>query len=179
MTLRGRPKQNVVDAGARPILRVFGYSDALSDLIRGGESDAVDLLRQGVRVLLHCLNGQIPVGFEDADGSPGTDTMAMQEKHDLAYLHALLPGTGDPLPTLWADSIDGLEVGGIVADHSQNFSAEVADQLLGQYRPHSLDEASAEIPLDTLAGRRRSRLQELGLELEAMLFVPDPPSLAG
>src|ERR1035437_182982 len=154
-------------------------SFALSDLIGGGESDAVDLLRQGVRIFLHCLNGKIPVGLEDSYRSPGTDTVAVKEEHDLADLHAFLPGIGDPLSALWANSIDGFEAGGTIGDHSQNFGTEVAHQLLRQDRTHSLDEASAEIPLHTLAGRRWGRLQGLGFELEAVFFVPDPTPLAG
>ena len=117
MSLRGRPQQNVIDAGTRPVLRVFWDPDALSDLIGRGEADAVDLLRQRVRVLPHRLNGQISVGLEDADRPPGADSVTMQEKHDLTDLHALLPGIGDPLPALWPDPVDGLEIGGVVANH--------------------------------------------------------------
>src|ERR1035437_6216798 len=77
MTFGSRPQQNVIYPGTRPVLRVLGYPDALSDLIGGGESDAVYFLRQSVRVLLHGLDGQVPVGLEDADRSPGTDSVAM------------------------------------------------------------------------------------------------------
>jgi hypothetical protein len=42
MPLGGSSKQNVVDPGTRPILRVLGNPDALGYLIRGGESDAMD-----------------------------------------------------------------------------------------------------------------------------------------
>ena len=80
MALGGRPQEYVVDSGPRPILRVLGYPDTLGDLIRRGEADAVDLLRQGVRVLLHRLDGQIPVRLVDADSPPGTDPMAVEEE---------------------------------------------------------------------------------------------------
>jgi hypothetical protein len=40
--------------------------------------------------------------------------MAVEEDHDLSDLHSLLPGIGDLFPTLWADTIYGLQVGGVV-----------------------------------------------------------------
>jgi hypothetical protein len=102
--------------------------------------------------------------------------VAVQEKHDLANLHALLPGIGYPLPALWPDAIDRLQVGGVVADYFQHFGTEMADQLFREHRPHSLDETAAEVSLNPLAGSRRGRLQNLGLELESVLLVPDPPT---
>src|ERR1039458_9224151 len=127
MTLGGCPQQYVVDPGPSPVLRVFGYPDALGDLIRGGEAYAVDLLCQGVGILLHRLDGQIPVGLINANRSPGTDPVAMQEDHDLADLHPLVPGIGDPFPAFWPDTIDGLQVSGIVSDNFQYPGAEVSE----------------------------------------------------
>src|ERR1039458_2726573 len=141
MTLRSGSQQNMINAGARPVLRVLWYSDALSDRIGRGEADAVDLLRQRVRVLPHGLDGQISVGLEDADRPPGADSVAMQEEHDLADLHALLPGIGDPLPALWPDHVHGLEIGGVVANHLQDFGAAVGDPLLFQARAPPLADA--------------------------------------
>src|ERR1700694_5729414 len=117
MSFRGGSQQNVIDAGARAVLRVFGYPHALRDLIGGRESDSVDLLGQSVRILLHCLNGQVSVCLVDAHCSPSTDTVAMQEEHDLADMHTFLPGIGNTLSALWANSIDGFEAGGTISDH--------------------------------------------------------------
>src|ERR1700745_819053 len=103
MSLRGCPQQHVVDPCLRPILRVLGNSDALSNLIRGGEADAVNVFCQGVWVRPPFLDGLFPVGLVDSDRSPGTDSVAVQEEHDLPYLHSLLPGTGNSLSTLWTD----------------------------------------------------------------------------
>jgi hypothetical protein len=43
--------------------------------------------------------------------------MAVEEVHDLSDLHPLLPSIGDLFPALWPDTIHGLQVGGVVADH--------------------------------------------------------------
>src|ERR1035437_974684 len=112
-----RAKEHVSYSGPRPILRILRYPDALRDLICRGEAYAMDLLGQRVRVLLHCLDGEIAVRLVNAYRSTGTDSVAMQEDHNLAYLHPLLPGIGDLLPALWADTIYGLQVGGVVANY--------------------------------------------------------------
>src|ERR1035441_3678319 len=78
----------------------------------GQVSDAVNLFRQCVRVLPHRLDRQISIRLVDADSSPGTDPMAVEEEHDFANLHPFLPGIGNPFPTLRSDTINGLQVGG-------------------------------------------------------------------
>ena len=179
MSFGGCPQKYVVYPSPSPILRILGYSDALSNLIRRGEADAVDLLRQGVRVLPHRLDGQISVGLVDADCSPGADTVAVEEDHDLADLHSLLPGTGDPFPALWTDAIDGLQVGGVVFNYTQYLGTKVADQLLRQDGANTLHEAAGQVPFDTLARRWRDGFQDLRFELETMLLVPHPPTFCG
>src|ERR1039458_5525739 len=176
MPFGGCPQKYVVYPSPSPILSILGYSDALGYLIRRDKADAMDLLRQGVRVLPHRLDGQIPVGLVDADRSPGTDPVAVEEDHDLSDLHSLLPGIGDLLPTLWADTIHGLQVGGVVADNTQYLSAEVFHQLLCQDRTNTLHETAAEVPLNPLARSRRDSLQDLSLELKPVLLVADPPA---
>src|ERR1017187_3612960 len=179
MPLRCCPKEYVADSSPSAILGILRYPDALSYLIRRGEAYAVNLLCQRVRVLLHRLDGQIPVGFVDTNSSPGTDTMAVKEEHDLANLHPLLPGIGDPLPTLWPDTVDGLQIGGVVANHVQDPCTEVSDQLLCQNGADSFHEAAGQIPFDALIRCWRNRFQDRGLELKTVLFIPDPPSLCG
>jgi len=100
-----------VNPGSGPILGVLGDADTLGDLVGRGKADAVDLLGQGVRVLLRRLNGVAPVGLENAHSPPGTDAVAMQEQHDPPDLHALVPGGRDPFPALGADAIDRFQVG--------------------------------------------------------------------
>jgi len=63
---------------------------------------------------------------------PGTDFVAMQEEHDRANLHALLPGIGDPLQAYWPDAVDGFQPGGIIGDHFQYFGFEVANEFLAR-----------------------------------------------
>ena len=91
-------------------------------------------------------------------------------------MHALLPGIRNPFPALWTDAIDRFQIGGIVTDHAQNFRAKVSDQFLREDGANALHEAAAQVPLDTLAGGRRDDFQDLGLELEPVLLIPNPPA---
>jgi hypothetical protein len=59
----------------------------------------------------------------------------MKEQHDLANLHPLLPGSGDPLPALRPDTINGFQIGGILLYYAQHLGTEVSDQLLRKDGP--------------------------------------------
>src|SRR5277367_2186207 len=117
MPLRGCPQQHMIDSGPGPILRVLGNPDPLRNLIRRREADAKNVLGQGIWVLPDLLDRLLSIGLVDSDRSPGTDSVAVEKEHDLSYLHSLMPGLGNPLSTFWADSIDGLQLSGIAADH--------------------------------------------------------------
>src|ERR1039458_762949 len=95
-----------------------------------------------------------PVGLEDSYRSAGAHAVAVQEQHDLADLFCFLPCVRDPLSALGADAIDRLQFSGSVLDHGQNLGSESPDQLLGENRPDTLDQAAAEVPLDPLGGGR-------------------------
>src|SRR5438874_12361219 len=56
-------------------------------------------------------------------------------------------------------------------------SAEPPDQLLCKDRPYALDQAAAEVPLNTLGGGRRHGLHARCFELQPVFLVPDPPAL--
>jgi hypothetical protein len=177
VTVRGRFQQHVVDARPRPVERVSRNPDLLRDLVGSGEADSVDVLRQHVGIVPHLLDRLLAVGLEDSHRSAGTHAVAVQEQHDFADLPCLLPCVRNPLPALGADAIDRLQFGGSVLDHGENFDSETPDQLPRKNRPNALDQAAAEVPLDPLDGGRRHRLHGGRLELQPVLFVPDPLAL--
>jgi hypothetical protein len=69
--------------------------------------------------------------------------------------------------------------GGVVGNDAQHFRAKVLDQFLCEYGANTLHEAAGQVPFDTLARRWRDGFQDLRLELEAMLLIPDPPPFGG
>ena len=105
--------------------------------------------------------------------------MVMKEDHDFTDLHPLLPGIGDPFATLWTDTVNGFQVGGVVFYYPQYLCTEMSDQLLRQDGANTLYEAAGQVPFDTLARSWGDGFQDLGFELEPMLFIPNPPSFCG
>jgi hypothetical protein len=132
---------------------------------------------QHVRIAAHFLDRLLPVGLEDSHRPARAHTMAVQEQHDLSYLFRILPCLLDSLPAFRPDPIDGLQFRDPVFDHAQDFGSEPPDQLLGQNRPDAFDQAAAEVPLNAFNRRGRHGFHELGLELEPVLFVSNPPAL--
>jgi hypothetical protein len=72
----------------------------------------------------------------------------VKEDHDLTDLHPFLPGIGDPLPAFWPDTIDGLQVGGVVANNHEHFSSEVSDQLFRQDGANPFHKSAGQVPLN-------------------------------
>jgi hypothetical protein len=97
----------------------------------------------------------------------------------LPDLHSVLPGAGNPLAALWADSIDRLQVCRTVPNHAQHFRSEASDQRLRQDRANPFHKAASQIPFNTLARVGRNGFQDLGFELETVLLIPDPPAFCG
>src|SRR5271166_1389762 len=167
----------MVDAGTRAIKRVSGNTDFLRDLIGGREANPIDVFRQHVRIAAHFLDRLLAIGLEDSYRPAGAHTMAVKEQHDLSYLFRSLPCLLNSLPPFRSDPIDGLQFRDPVLDHAQDFGSEPPDQLLGQNRPDALDQAAAEVTLDSLHRRRRHGFHQPGLELKPVLFVSNPPAL--
>src|SRR6202051_1322136 len=176
MPLRSCPQQHMVDSCPSPALRVLGNPYAARDLVLGGDADAMNVLRQGVRILPHLFDGLLSIGLVDSHRSPGTDSMAVQKEHDLPDLQSLLPGMGNPRSALWADSIDGLQLSGGVANDTQHLRSEVPNQLLRQNWANSFHEAASQVAFTPLARLGRNGLHDLGLELKSVLLMPNPPT---
>ena len=79
---------------------------------------------------------------------------------------------------LRADAGDLAQPVGLLLDDVEHGLAEGRDQLLGVHRADAADHAGAEILLDALQRGRRGRLQEGGLELQAVGAVVDPGARA-
>ena len=106
MPVAGGFQQNVAQSGTGPDKRVVGDANLLGNCVGGLEADAVDVLREGIRVVLDGFNGGLAVGLIDADGAAGAHAIGMQEHHDGANDLLLGPGIFDPLPALGADPVN-------------------------------------------------------------------------
>ena len=100
--------------------------------------------------------------------------LRVQEQHDLADHLLLGPAGDDARGALRADAGDLAQAVRLLLDQVEHRLAEGGDQLPGVHRADAADHAGAEVLLDALQRGRRGRLQEGGLELQAMGAVVDP-----
>jgi hypothetical protein len=98
----------------------------------------------------------------------------VQEQHDLADHLLLRPAGDDAGGALGTDAGDLAQAVRLLLDQVEHGLAEGGDQLLRVDRTDAADHAGAEVLLDALQRGWRGRLQEGGLELQAMGAVVDP-----
>src|SRR5262249_4822761 len=97
-----------------------------------------------------------------------------QEDHDPADGLLLLPALADALNPPRADTLDVAEKSRTLVDDGEGALAEHLDDLAGEVRPDSLDEAGAEVLDDPFDGVRRRGAQLLGFELRSVVAVLYP-----
>ena len=113
---------------------------ATSQFVGGLEADALDVVGQTVRILLHDADGVIPVGLVDADGTGGSHTMTLEEDHDLADDPLIVPAFRDAFLAGSADASDFRQTFGLFLDDLEDLLAEGLDKSLGEVRTDALDE---------------------------------------
>src|SRR5215475_11996548 len=94
------------NTGAHANQRGLLDAELCRDLIGGAEADAADVASQAVWVFRNEPNSIGAIGLVDAHSSRCTDTITVQEQHDLANHLLLGPARDDPLRTLGADTGD-------------------------------------------------------------------------
>ena len=144
------------------------------DDIRRPETDAPDIIRKTVGILLYDPDAVISVGLVDPGGMAGRDVVALQEEHDVLDLLLLQPALFDPLHTHLADAGHLQQQIRILLDHVQRLRPELPYDAAGELRAHALDQTAAEILLNAVDRRRQRLLKSLHGKLAAVLAV-DPP----
>src|SRR5271157_1128 len=145
-----------------------------SDLVGGLESDAVDVERQAIGVLLDGGDGAVAVLLEYLHRQQRGDAMALQEDHHLPDLLLARPRLPDLGAALGADPIDLDEALGLGIDDVQRLEPKVLDQALGHDGADAFHHAGAQVLLDTHdRGRRQGRVRARS-ELRPVLLVGDP-----
>ena len=162
------------DAGAHPDRSRSARCRASRDEVGGAEADAANVAGQPVGILRDHLHGIGAVGLVDAHRPRGADAVGVQEQHDLADDLLLGPAGNDARGALGADPGHLAQPAGLLLDHLEHRLTECTHQLLGVDRADAADHAGAEVLLDALQRGRRRRLEERGLELEAVGAIVDP-----
>ena len=123
--------ERIRDSRAHPDHRGLLDTEFLGDHIRGAEPDASDVAREPIRILAHHLNGIGAIGLEDAHRSRRSDTVPVQEDHDLADDLLIRPGGGDLGRPHRADALDLPQPLGARLDDVEHVLAELPDHALG------------------------------------------------
>jgi hypothetical protein len=158
---------------------VARVSPVRQSLVRVGrpEADAADVARQPIGVFAHHLHGVGAVGLVDAHGARRSDSVLMQEHHDLADGFLVGPARDDLACPDRADAIHLAQPVRPCLDDVEDVLAELRDQPLGIDGADAADHAGAEVFLDPVDRGRCRGLEEARLELLAMGAVVYP--LAG
>ena len=174
MPLASRLRQREGDAGAHPDGGRGLDAELLRHQVGGAEADAADVAGEAVGVLGDDLHGVGAVGLVDAHRSGGAHAVGVQEQHDLADHLLIRPAGDDAGGPLGSDPVTSRSRAGSCSIKFEHRRPERPHQLGGVDRADAADHARAEILLDALERGRRARLQEGGLELQAMGAVVDP-----
>ena len=174
MALVGRLLQGEGDPGPNALRRLAGHAHLHGDRVGGPKADAADVAREPIGILGHHLDGVMAIGLEDAHRPRRADAIGMQEDHDVADGLLLGPAGGDLPGAEFADAGDLPQLLGVGLDDFEGRLAEGADDPFGELGTDAAHHAGAEIFLDALGRRRRRRLQQIGLELQAVRAIGDP-----
>ncbi len=132
---------------------VRGQTQRLSDFIGRLKADAVHIVDQSVRRVLHHRQRLVAVLLVDFGRQSGGNAMRLQEKHHVLDGPLLLPRFNDALHPLVADAQHLAQFRGLVVDNVQRLFAEAVDDALGHHPAHAANEAGAEVAFDAFSGR--------------------------
>ena len=100
--------------------------------------------------------------------------MLLEKEHDLAHRPVLLPGGADGGKFAVGNARNLGELVHVLLEHAQGAFAEVADNAMGDLRPHSRDQAGTEVFLERAGARGFQFAGILRLELAAEFRVVHP-----
>ena len=177
MSLAARLLQRVGYARRDPLRRVALHAKRARDPVRGHETDAINVLRQPVRVLPYNRDRVVAVALIDLRRQTGADSVPLQKDHHLLDRLHLSPGRPDHRDPLAAHAADLRQPLRFAFDDVERPFAKMGHDPLGRHRPHASDQAAAKIPFDTGNRRRQHRPHSRKAELLAVLRVHLPVPL--
>ena len=174
MPLVHRLGEHVLQGPAPTTHRVGGNADLSRDLIRSKEANAANVASEPVRILCEHLDRVGAIRAMDTNRAARAHTVRVQEDHDLPHGTLALPVLDDAAGAHAADAGDVEQAIGLAVDHVEHAGAEGRDELPGQMRADALDQAGAEIALDTFGRIGGRDTDPVGLELLPVRAVVDP-----
>lgn len=166
--------KHMPDAGHDALGAVFFQADAQGDLVGGEKADAVDVVGQPIRVLGDGGDGLVAVLLVDPHGKKGADAVGLQKHHHFPDGAVLGPGLADHAQLLFGDPGHLDKALDLFLEDVEGFFLEVLDDFLGRLGADALDQARAEVFLQSRGGGRLSFHRRRGPELPAVLGIHGP-----
>ena len=176
MTTFGSFCQSVQNTRLQTLGRAFFHADLHRNLICRLEADSVDVRRELERICFQHGFGTVPIGFVDAQRPGRTDAVAVKEKHNGMHCLLLHPRSPDFLTPFATNPFHLLQLHGLVFDDIQRRRAKLGQDTLGISWPDSIDQATAEIALQSVERIGTLKSQFCGLELIPVVPCPLPGS---
>ena len=143
------------------------------------ETDAPDVICQTVGIILHLLDTVLAVLLVDLCSVGGTDTVSLQEHHDVLHILLFLPAIANLANPALADAGYFEQTVGIVLNNLEGIQPEVLHNQLGHLRPDALHQSAAQVLLYADDVCRKFLSPFLSRELPAITLVNVPVSLYG
>ena len=164
----------MVDSGPHPRQGIPRNPHARGNLVRCLKSNPINVFRQQIRILSDNRNRLLSIGLVDAHGPAGTDSVPMQEQHDLPHLLAFLPCLRNSLSPPGPNPVHRLQRGRLCFDDIQHLGPKPFDQFSGQNRADPFHKSTGQVALHAFHRGWGHSLHHGGLELQSMFLVPDP-----
>ena len=166
--------QRVGHAGCNPFWRVEGDPLVAGDLVGGDEADTMYVPRQTIRIVGDYRGRTVAVLFVDAHSQRRADAVALEKNHHLADLALFVPGSLDLPDAFWSHPKHLVQLIRVFVDNRQRIGAELTHDAFGGYRSNPLDQAAAQVFLDTGGCGRQYGGVAFYFELAAMLDMNRP-----
>ena len=157
--------------------RIPWNPQALGYGIRGLKTDAMNIERQAIGILLYADNRLAAIGLVNPHSPRRPHPMRVQEDHDLPDHLLRLPRLDHPLFAFGTNAVEvGQTLRGLLND-IKHLLPKGLDQLFGKVWANAFDHPRAEILFDTFQRAGWDHTQRLGLELQAMRPICHPAAL--
>ena len=166
-----RHAERVLDAGLDAEGGILGDAGVPRDLVAGPEAEALDVLREAVRVVADDVVHLVAVAIIDLAGEVDGDAVFLEEHDGVLHVALRVHGGGDVHRLPRGDALDLGEALRLLLDDAHGVVTELLHDAGGHRGTDTLDGAGAEVAFDGFLGLRRDDLVLIDDELGTINLV--------